>query len=209
MQSTTAAHQVEILDDVSRVAAVLSPIRRRILESFDQPESATEVARRLDLPRQKVNYHLRELEREGFLELAEERRRRGCVERRLRPTARSYVINPALLGRLTVDPDQVRDRFSSTYLIAVAARIVREVNLLRRRAARVRKRLATLTLQADINFRSPAARTAFAEELSDTVARLTAKYHDPSPGSRKYRVIVGGHPVITKTQKETEDEYEY
>jgi hypothetical protein len=110
---------------------------------------------------------------------------------------------------LTVDPDQVRDRFSSTYLIAVAARIVREVNLLRRRAARVRKRLATLTLQADINFRSPAARTAFAEELSDTVARLTAKYHDPSPGSRKYRVIVGGHPVITKTQKETEDEYEY
>jgi DNA-binding transcriptional ArsR family regulator len=199
MVNTTASPEpVAILDDAERVAAVLSPIRRRILESFDAPQSATALARRFGLPRQKLNYHLRELEREGFLELAEERQRRGCVERCLRPTARAYLISPALLGRLTADPEQVQDRFSSTYLIAVAARMVRDVTTLRQRAARARKKLPTVTLQTDVSFGSPADRTAFTEELTASLARLAAKYHTESPGSRKYRFIVGGHPVITK-----------
>jgi len=202
MPTPTSRESVTVLDDARRVAAILSPLRRRILESFDEPQSAVTLARRLGMPRQKINYHLRALETAGFIELAETRQRRGCVERRLRMTARAYLVSPDLLGRLSADPEEVRDRFSSTYLVASAARLMRDVGTLRTRAARAGKTLATLTLHTDVTFARPADRGAFAEELGATLARLAAKYHTESPGGRRFRFVVAGHPVITRKDKD-------
>ncbi len=143
-----------------------------------------------------MNYHLRELERAGFVELHEERQRRGCVERALRPTARAYLISSALLGALAADPETIRDRFSSSYLVAVASRIVREVSDLQQAAERAGRRLPTLTLQTDVRFKSAADRAAFAEELTAAIAELTAKYHDNT--GRAYRFTVAGHPKEEK-----------
>jgi DNA-binding transcriptional ArsR family regulator len=192
---------VDVLDDEDRVAMVLSPLRRRILGRLHhQPDSAVGLARAFGVSRQKLNYHLRELERTGFLEVASTRQRRGFVERTLRPTARAYLLSPAVLGALAADPDAIKDRFSSSYLIAAASRLVQDVTVLRQRAEEAGQSLATFTLQTDIAFRSPAERTAFVEELTAACARLAAAYHDESPGSRRYRIIVGGHPVITKKE---------
>src|SRR5262249_59967099 len=73
---------------VSHAAAALSPFRLGLLKGLQQPESASGLARRLGLPRQQVNYHLRELERAGFIEMSEARQRRGCTERIMRLTSR-------------------------------------------------------------------------------------------------------------------------
>src|SRR5437764_14580342 len=73
---------------VSHAAVALSPFRLRLLTGLQEPESASGLARRLGLPRQQVNYHLRELERAGFIEMAESRQRRGCTERIMRLTSR-------------------------------------------------------------------------------------------------------------------------
>src|SRR5262249_37713829 len=56
----------------STAAAALHPMRRRILAALAQPGSATTVGKLLELPRQKVNYHLRVLERAGYLDFVEE-----------------------------------------------------------------------------------------------------------------------------------------
>lgn len=191
---------VAFLSRPEQVAAVLSPIRLRILENLGRADSASGLARRMGLPRQKLNYHLRELEREGLVELAEERQRRGCVERCLRATARTYLVSPSLLGKLSTAAERVRDRFSSAYLIATAGRLVREVGLLRERAGSVEKPLTTLTLEADVAFSSPAELTAFSDELSAEIARLVKKHHKPKArGSRRYRFVLGAHPTVTKT----------
>jgi predicted ArsR family transcriptional regulator len=156
---------------------VASALRQRVLESVErEPDSAAGIGRRLGVARQKVNYHLRELEREGLVELAEERRRRGFVERRLR----------------SVPPD----RASSGYLVATAARLVDDVTVLRERAAAAEQTLATLTLETEIRFASPAALRAFSEELAAEVARLAAE-HDRA-GGRRHRVVAALHPTITK-----------
>jgi hypothetical protein len=85
---------------------------------------------------------------------------------------------------------------SASYLIALAARIIREVGDLWRRAQRDRKRLATLSLDTVIRFRSPSDRAAFALELSDAVAALAARYHDgTASGGRAHRVIVASYPA--------------
>ncbi|MEK6325239.1 MAG: helix-turn-helix domain-containing protein [Acidobacteriota bacterium] len=204
---TETGHHVEVISAPERVAAVLSPIRRQLLQNLSEPDSASGLARRLGMPRQKINYHLRELERAGFVELHEERQRRGCIERQVRITARAFVISNAFLEGLAADPDSIRDKFSSAYLIAAAGRMVRDVALLRERAASVDQRLATLAIDTEVSFASPADFNAFSEELAREIARLSVKYNqEHSRGSRRYRIFAGSHPVVTKTEEQAKAE---
>ncbi len=198
---------VSLVHDPARAAALLHPLRQQILKALSSPDSASGVARKLNLPRQKTNYHLRELEREGFLELVEERRKGNCVERLVRATARSYLIDPTAVGGLAdEDPDATRDRFSATYLIAAAARVIRDIATLRHRASKADQRLATMTVETELSFPSPAARHAFAEELAQEIARLVAKHHNPDhPNARLHRVVLGLYPAVTKPSDDTPD----
>jgi len=197
---------LKLIQGADEAATLLHPIRLRILERLgDEPQSATGLSHDLEMPRQKLNYHLRALERAGLAELFEERKRGNCTERLFRATARSYLISPEALGRIATDPANVQDRFSSAYLVAVAARTIRDVAVLRERAARAKKTLPTLTLQTQIRFASAKDRDAFATELANEVARLTAKYNDAAAqGGRLYEFFLGGYPTITKSVRSEE-----
>lgn len=197
---------VELIQDGQRAAAILHPLRRRILEALRQPDSASGVARRLDLPRQKINYHLRDLEKQGLLELVEERRRGNCVERVVRATARAYVISPEAVGAFAADPHEIQDRFSSSCLVAAAARAINDIGTLRQRAEAAGKRLGTFTLEGEVRLASAARRKEFMEELTREVVRLTARYHDEdSPGGRRFRFILAGYPSVGKEKALEED----
>jgi hypothetical protein len=88
------------------------------------------------------------------------------------------------------------DRLSASYLIALAARIVREVSSLLRRSREAGQRLATLSLDTEIRFRSAADRAAFSQELTQAITSLAARYHDESaPGGRSHRLVVVAHPL--------------
>ena len=183
-----------VIRDPDQAAALLQPERMRLLEALGEPDSAAGLARRFDLPRQRLNYHLKELERSGLVELVEERRKGNCVERVLKATAKAYTISAEVLGGLGASRE-IGDRLSATYLVAVASRTVQELGTLLARAAAARKRVATLTLDTEIRFASAETRAAFADELSDAVARLAAKYHAPSAGGgRTFRLIASAYP---------------
>jgi hypothetical protein len=152
-----------------------------------------------------VNYHLRELERHGLVELMEERRKGNATERVLRATAASYVISPAALGPVEPDPARAPDQLSARWLLAVAARLVREVGALITGAARARKPVATFAMEGEVRFASAADRAAFARELAGAVTALVAKYHDEAAaGGRAHRVIVAVHPCLTTRPDRTE-----
>ena len=196
---------MHVIDDLDRAATVLHPLRLRILSELSEADSATGLARKLGLPRQQLNYHLRLLEEEGLVEAVEERQRRGCVERVLRTIAQSYVISPGTLGPLAADPALVRDRASSAYLVAVAARTLREVASLRQRAEEQGKQLPTLTLQSEIRFRSASEQHEFAQELTRQVADLIARYHDEGAAEgRWFRFVAGSYPAVNN-EPETKD----
>jgi hypothetical protein len=149
------------------------------------------------LPRQKVNYHLRTLERHGLIQMVEERRKGNMTERILRATAASYVISPAALASVAPDPGRSPDRLSAFWLLALAARLVRDVGMLLIGANRAGKRVATFALDGEIRFASAADRAAFAEELSHDVAALVARYHDgTADGGRAHRIVVAIHPSV-------------
>jgi DNA-binding transcriptional ArsR family regulator len=192
---------VAMVGSAEQAAAMLEPARMRLLAELASPDSAAGLARRLGMPRQRVNYHLKELERAGLVELIEERKKGNCTERLVAATARSYLIDPAVLGSLGADPARVEDRFSSAYLVALAARTIREVAELRGRAERAGKKLATISAQAEVRFASAADRAAFAEDLANAVAQLVHEYHDEAaPEGRLYRFVLGGYPATTKEE---------
>jgi len=186
--------QVGVLAGSESLAAVLSPLRRQLLQSLASPDSATGLARRFGIPRQKINYHLRKLESAGLVELVEKKSRRGCVERLVRLTARAFVISPAFLEGLAADPELVKDMYSSAYLVAAAARVVSEVAEVRQKAEKAGKRLATFALETELTFESPAAFNAFSSELASEIARLAAKFNRTDvSGGRKFRIFLGAH----------------
>ncbi len=174
---------------------LLRPLRTRILEELAEPQSASGIARRFSVARQKINYHLKELEKEGLVELVEEKRSGNCVERIVRATGRAYLVSAEALGSLAHGALEATDRFSAAYVVAVCARTIRELAGLRRAADEAGKRLATMTLETEITFASAHDRAAFAEELANNIAQLTAKYHHAdAPRGRVHRVLTLAYP---------------
>jgi DNA-binding transcriptional ArsR family regulator len=195
---------IAVIQDPAAAEVSLDPIRARLLAELAEPASATMLAARVGLPRQKVNYHLRSLEQHGLVELVEERRKGNCTERLLRATAASYVISPAALAAVAPDPGRAPDRLSARWLLAVASRLVRDLGELIGGAAQARKPLATFAIDGEVRFASAADRAAFARELAAAVTALIGRYHDETAaGGREHRVIVAVHPSVRTPTKET------
>jgi DNA-binding transcriptional ArsR family regulator len=195
--------EVDVITDPVVAAVALEPMRSRLLAELKEPASAAALAARLGLARQKVNYHLRALEQHGLVSVAEERQWGGLTERLLVATAAAYVVSPEALGPVASTPGRVVDRLAASYLIALGARVIDEVSALLRRSRELGKRLATLSIDTEVRFRSAAERAAFTSELTHAVTALVARYHDPAaPGGRAHRVLVLSHAMPVPNQKE-------
>jgi DNA-binding transcriptional ArsR family regulator len=196
---------LRVIDDPASASVALDPVRSRLLSELRTPASAAALAGRMGLQRQKVNYHLRTLEVHGLVRVDSKKRWGGLTERRLVATATSYVVSPAALGPVAADPARGMDRLSASYLVALAARAVREVGQLLRKSEELSKRLATLSIDTEVRFRSAQDRAAFSSELTAAVAALVSRYHDESaPGGRRHRLMVGAYPAPAEVKgKET------
>ena len=191
---------IQVIEDPAAATVALEPTRSRLLSELAAPASAATLATRVGLARQKVNYHLHTLEAHGLVTLAQERKWGGLTERLLVASAASYVVSSSALAPVADSNRQV-DRLSASYLITLGARVVREVGDLVRRAKEAGKGLATLAVDTEVRFRSPADRAAFSHELTEAIAKLVSKYHDESaPGGRAHRLVVVAHPLPQKSQ---------
>ena len=160
-----------MLADAAAVEVALDPIRASILDALTEPGSAATVA--------------------AAVGLAEERAWGGITERFVRRSARHLVVAPDVLQSTALDPNEVADRLSAAYLIAVNARTVSEVGAIASRAA-TGTRLPTLTVDTVIGFRSPEDRAAFATDLQSAVAALVARFHHDD--GRPHRLTVSSYP---------------
>lgn len=185
---------VAVIEDAEAAGASLDPMRARLLAELAEPGSASSLGARFGLPRQKVNYHLRALEKHGLIRLVEERQKGNCTERILRATAASYVISPSALAAVQPDPARAPDRMSARWLLAIAARLVRDVGALLGRSQKAGKPISTFAIDGEVRFSSAAKRAAFADELSRAIADLVAAYHSES--GRSHRIVVAVHPSV-------------
>jgi DNA-binding transcriptional ArsR family regulator len=193
---------MKLLEEPEKVRAALSPLRRQLLNLLQKPASGTQLASALDLPRQRVNYHLRELEKAGLVKLVEERQRRGCVERILRATAEAFVVDPGVMGARAFT--QVHDQYAAEHLVEVAAGTVRDVARMQSKADSSGKRLLTFTLETEVRFGEPGDVHRFTDALAEAVQRTVEGFD--TEGGRPYRLIAGGHPAPRSTSTGAEGE---
>lgn len=188
---------IAVIDTSEAAEVSLDPLRSRMLAALVEPGSATSLAARFGLPRQKVNYHLRALEKHGLIELVEERPKGNFTERILQASAASYVISPDALPAVQPDPAHAPDHVSARWLLALAARLVRDVGALITGSQKAGKSVATFAADGEIRFASANDRAAFAEELSAAVTALVRKYHSPEhEKARSHRLVVAVHPTV-------------
>ncbi len=192
---------LEVIDDPSAATVALEPVRSRLLSELAKPASAAMLSGRLGIPRQKATYHLKTLESHRLVQEAGKRKWGGITERLFVASAASYVVAPSAMGAVASSPHKNADRLSASYLIALAARVVQEVGDLVRRAREAGKGLATLSIDTEIRFQSPEDRAAFTAELTQWVTGLASRYHDESPGSRAYRLVVVSHPLSQEKEE--------
>jgi DNA-binding transcriptional ArsR family regulator len=186
---------VAVIEDAAAAEVSLDPVRARLLAELTEPASATTLANRVGLARQKVNYHLKMLEAHGLVALIAEKRKGNMTERVLQATASSYVISPVALSTVQPDPSHAPDRLSARWLLSLAAKLVADVGALISSAEQTHKRVATFAIDGEIRFRSAAERAAFADELATTITRLVAEYHDDAAtGGRAHRLVLALHP---------------
>jgi DNA-binding transcriptional ArsR family regulator len=201
----SGAGSLAFLREAEQAAVLLHhPLRLRILEALLQPDSATGVARRMGLPRQTVNYHVRELARVRLLARAGRRRRRHLYEQCYVATARRYVLSPELLGSLAADPAHIGDASSADYLLALASQPQAGLARSRQWADEAGQRPVTFSIDAAARFTSPVERAAFLEELRKAVFEAVDR-HGAASGtlagipatSRAFRIVVGCFPIAS------------
>ena len=191
------ARPLDIIDDPVRARAALQPVRLRLLQLLERPQSAPQLAKAIGMPRQRVLYHLRTLEAQHLVEAQDHGSVGRRIDRSYVRTATSYAIAPKTLGGVAVDARTIGDAFSSAYLSAVAARALNDLAALGRAATARGKRVPTLTLETDVRFATPADQRRFADELTTALTTLAAKYHQPDAiGGRTFRVIACGYPAV-------------
>jgi hypothetical protein len=199
---TTVAgmNDVEPVSLPRRAAALLAhPLRPRILAHAREPVSATELARRLGQPRQRVNYHVRQLARTGFLEPAGQQRKRNMVEQQYVASAAAYVVTPGVLGEAAPPRDAHTERAGAAELLALCAHAQSDVASLMESGRAAGLRVRALALQHEIRFDSAEQRAAFTKELVAAVDDVVRRYvADSSRGAgRPFRLVLGCYPVPT------------
>ena len=146
--------ELSFVRDPQAARSLLDPLRQEILLRLQEPGSSSSVAQALDLPRQRVNYHVRELEEGGLLRHVEDRKRGNCVERVLQESARRFVVDPRVVGTpaSTVSSgESTSDPFSSASLIRIAAQTLTTVGELHEEALAEGRRVPTMSSRRKAN----------------------------------------------------------
>ena len=189
--------EIAVISDSAAAESSLDPVRAQLLRELAVRASASMLSARMGIPRQRLNYHIRALEKHGLISLVEERKRGNMTERLYQATAEAYVISPSALPDLQPDPRRHPETLSAQWLLAVSARLVRDVGALIAAAAKQGRQVATFALDGEIRFATAGDRARFATELTDAVATLTSKYHDEkSPRGRNFQLVVAMHSAV-------------
>jgi len=185
-----------------RAAALLHPLRLRLLAMAREPSSASEMARRLGLPRQRVNYHVRALERAGFLKAAGRQRKRNMIEQRYVASAHAFVLSPRILGPVGPDWRAIADTASADYLQALAEQVRDDLERASDEAAAQGKKISTLSIKSQFRFDGPDQRTRFAEALREAIVAVIARHTSPNlresgrPGrGQAFRLVLACYPA--------------
>jgi len=86
--------KVLVLKELEQIKAISQEYRLQIVEAFENmPKTAKQIAKWMDEPHGRVNYHIKILEKVGIVALVEEITKFGVVEKYYCPVAEKIIID--------------------------------------------------------------------------------------------------------------------
>ncbi|MEX2395198.1 MAG: helix-turn-helix domain-containing protein [Actinomycetota bacterium] len=181
------------VDDPTTLQALSHPTRVAILEALRDGASAASVARTIGQPRQRVNYHLKELEGAGLVEQIGEERTGNFMSSIYRAVARSFVVSPKVAWAGPRRVEALRDQHSLEVLVQLGERLQSDAAELLDRAAFDGEQISSASVAAEVRFASEEDRSAFMDSYLRSTKALLDKY-----GSRRgdtYRAVLAVYPA--------------
>jgi len=198
------------VSDPRQAGLLLHPLRARLLSLAREPVSSSDLARRLGLPRQRVNYHVRALEAAGFLKMAGRQRKRNMIEQRYVATARAFVLSPGVLGPVGADWREIGDPASTEYLLALTEQVRGDLARVQEDARAEGESVSTLSLKAQFRLESPGQRAEFSRAIREAIVGVIARYTNPNrlengrPGrGEPFRLVLAGYPAPPEASDRT------
>jgi DNA-binding transcriptional ArsR family regulator len=202
---TAAQHErVRVVDDPEALQALAHPLRVQVLEALREPGSAAAVARAVGLSRQRVNYHLKELDRVGLVHKVGERRTGNFIEALYQAVASTLIVSPQVAWRDPRRLEALRHQHSLERLVLVGVRLQRDAAALLDRAAFDGEQIASSTVEADVHFADEQQRSEFLAAYFDALRELCDRYGAAT--GDPYRVVVAAHPAAGEGTEEEENQ---
>ncbi|MGQ7890422.1 ArsR/SmtB family transcription factor [Paenibacillus sp. WC2504] len=180
------------IESPEQATVLLNPIRGEIIAQLLEPGSAAEVARTLGETAQRINYHLKALEKAGLVQRIGTRQVRNLVEVLYRSIAKTFV----LADSLSMKPETVqklKDQSSLAHLVTTSERIRRDVMLLMEQSD-VGEEIPSATLQLQVHLSDEHQRQAFIEEYAAMVQQLVERYAAGKDENEAYQVLLAVYP---------------
>ena len=194
----TILSNVHAVREPEQLQALVHPVRVQILAALREPAAAATVARGIGQPRQKVNYHLKELERAGLVEQVGERRVGNFIESVYRAVARTFLVSPEVTWADPRRLEALRSQHSLQTLVLLGERLQRDAASLLARAAFDGEEIASASVLAEAHFAGEAEREAFLAEYVRATAELLEKYGQKEGAA--YRVVLATYPEVESSE---------
>ncbi|NGQ95952.1 helix-turn-helix transcriptional regulator [Brevibacillus sp. SYP-B805] len=190
-----------VVEQPDQAMVLLNPLRSEILGKLAEPASAAEIARSIHEIPQRVNYHLKALEKAGLVRRVGTRQVRNLVEVLYQAIARTFIL-PESLGWNAETVQRLKDQSSLSHLITTSERIKRDALVLLERSE-ASEEIPSATLQASIALADDKQRQAFVSEYVEMVQKLVEKYQAPNGGRDAYTVILAVYPQTERGGEQT------
>ncbi|WP_409342593.1 ArsR/SmtB family transcription factor [Paenibacillus sp. MBLB4367] len=197
--TTPEIAETYVVQSPAQAMALLNPLRAELLALMAEPASAAEIARGMGETAQRINYHLKALEKVGLARRVGTRQVRNLVEVLYQAAARTFVIADSL-GFQPQAAQQMRDQGSLAHLITLSDRMKADALTLMEQSDREEK-VPSASLASTVRLADERQREAFMNEYVALVEQLVRKYETTAADNASaYRLLAAVYPDPLKEE---------
>jgi DNA-binding transcriptional ArsR family regulator len=179
------------LEYPEQALALLNPLRVEILRIMNEPASASEVGRQLRETPQKINYHLKSLEKVGLIQRSGSRQVKNLIEVLYQSISKNFII-PESFGWSEETVSRMKDQGALTHLITISERM-RSDALQLMETSEQNVEIPSAAMETEVYLPDEADRQAFIHDYAEAMKLLAEKYRTDSHNNA-FRVLMAVYP---------------
>jgi DNA-binding transcriptional ArsR family regulator len=183
--------EVYRLENPEQALALLNPLRVEILRIMNEPASASEVGRQLRETPQKINYHLKSLEKVGLIQRSGSRQVKNLIEVLYQSISKNFII-PESFGWSEETVSRMKDQSALTHLITISERM-RSDALQLMETSEESVAIPSAAMETEVYLPKEADRQAFIHDYAEAMKLLAEKYCTDSHNNA-FRVLMAVYP---------------